>query len=132
MKRHLVQSTGSLVPLHMAARIVYAAVYQPHKSAASHERLGGLAQAIVALIPIYTIPRGETQPRRIPEPQLTGGVIRLGGKEVRFTDGRPAITGVLVTRTGIDHVIKLLSAAPDEEEIPVEPEAPIKGLGSAF
>jgi hypothetical protein len=132
MKRHLVQSTGSLVPLHMAARMVYAAVYQARKNAASHERLGGLAQAIVALIPIYTIACGETEPRRIPEAQLAGGVIKLGGKEVQFTDGRPAITGVLVTRTGIDHVIKLLSTVPNEEEMPVEPEAPIKGLGSAF
>jgi hypothetical protein len=125
MKRHLVQSAASLVPLHIAVRMVYAAVYhQRSNEAANHERLGGLAQVMIGIIPVYTVPAGETEPLRIPESQLAGGQLRLGGKEMQFTGGQAAIRSVLVSRTGIDHVIKLLRAAPDQDERPMQEEAP--------
>jgi hypothetical protein len=127
MKRHLVRSAATLVPLHIAVRRVYAAVYRrSSKDAASHERLGDLAQAMVTIIPLYTIARGDIEPRRFAESELHGGTIRLGGKELHFTDGRPPITSLLMTPSGIEHVIKVLQSVPPGEEMPMDPEAPAR------
>jgi hypothetical protein len=110
------QPPANLVLLHIAVRMVYAAVY--HRSdkpeAVTHERLSGIAQCMAALVPLYSGVSTHTVARRLSQEDLAGAMVRRGGKEIHFLDGRPALLTVSVSRTGIDHVIGLLEGAWEE------------------
>jgi hypothetical protein len=116
-----------LVLLRDAVRLVYAAVfYRRADSAVSQERLAGIAHAMAALVPIYVRESHYVResdmtvlaaPRRLTPAELAGAMVRRGGAELHFSDGRPALRDPQVTRTGIEHVIRLLGgeSASDPE-----------------
>jgi CRISPR-associated Cas5-like protein len=110
--------TEGFVPLHTAARIVYTAVYYRRTyDVPTPERLAGMAHVIIGIVPVYTIPKDHAQPRHLATGELSGGIVRLGGIELHFVDGRPSITALFVSRKGIDHAIKLLQ--PPQERMPL-------------
>jgi hypothetical protein len=115
---------ADLVLLRDAVRLVYAAVFHRRTdSAVSQERLAGIAHAMAALVPIYVSDPEVTGPaalRRLTPAELSGAMVRRGGAELHFSDGRPALRDPRVTRTGIEHVIRLLGgeSASDSEREP--------------
>jgi hypothetical protein len=117
------QPPANLVLLHIAVRMVYAAVYHRRDKleAVTHERLSGIAQCMAALVPLYIAGTTHTMARRLSQEDLAGAIVRRGGTEIHFTDGRPALLTVCVSRTGIGHVIALLEGAWDEV-LPSTPE----------
>jgi hypothetical protein len=123
--RELFLPKASLVPLHLAVRFVYTALHRAEQHVApTHERLDGLGQAIIALVPVYSAPPGEARARRVQQSALREGMVRQGGREIRYADGRPPLGELLISRTSIEHVIEFLRPVP-ESEPPMAPEQPV-------
>lgn len=97
-----------LVPLEIAVQCVYSAAYD---DAPTNERLTGLAQALVALMPVYArVSNAEAS--LVPASRLRDGLVRDCGNEMRFSDGSPALTNLFVPSNAIQHAITML-AEPD-------------------
>jgi hypothetical protein len=121
MTRELLLPKTSLVPLHLAVRIVYAALNRGQEHVApTHERFEGLGQAIIALVPIYCAPLGDPEAKRVQQNALRDAIVRQSGREIRYADGRPPLRDLFISRTSIEHVIEFLRAP--ESEPPVAPE----------
>ena len=106
------RTAGDLVPLEIAVRCIFSAIYD---DAPKHERLTGLAQAVVALVPVYAgASNGEVSP--VGESELRDGLVRDAGAVMHFRDRRPALTSLFVSSASIDQAIKLL--AGPERPIP--------------
>ena len=105
-----------LVPLHVAVRVVYLAVYRREhdEEGANDERLTGLAQAIAALVPLYTTSRNEEGVRRLTDEEVSEGRVRRAGRELQFSDSRPPLGELRISRTGMDHVIGLLESVKED------------------
>lgn len=97
--------TGGLISLEIAVRCIFSAIYD---DAPSHERLTGLAQAVVALVPIYrSLPQGNFSP--LTENQLRDGLTRDVGTVIEFRDGRPALTDLFISSTSLERAIAMLA-----------------------
>jgi hypothetical protein len=106
--------SANLVPLTIAARLVYVSVYHRRERAGpSHERLSAIAQAMAALVPLYTASGDSRNPRRVAAQELA--------------DQRIKFNSLLVSRTGIDHVIRQLD--PAGEELPAAAAEPASCAG---
>lgn len=122
MTRELFHPKAPLVPLHLAVRIVYAALYRDQEHVApTHERFEGLGQAIIALVPVYSSPPGEAEANRVQQSALRDGMVRQGGREIRYADGRAPLRDLFISKTSIEHVVEFLRAVP-ENEPPAAPE----------
>lgn len=124
MTRALLLPKASLVPLHLAVRVVYAALHRGEEHVPpAHERLDGLGQAIIALVPVYSAPLGEAHAGRVQQSALRDGMVRQGGREIRYADGRPTLGELFISRTSIEHVIEFLRPGPESD--PPLPEQPL-------
>jgi hypothetical protein len=104
------QTAGDLVPLEIAVRCIFSAIYD---DAPTLERLTGLAQAVVVLVPVYAgAANGDASP--IPERELRDGLVREAGAVMHFRDGRPLLTNLFISAGSVDHAIKLL-AGPERQ-----------------
>jgi hypothetical protein len=122
--RELFLQKASLVPLHLAVRVVDAALYRGQEHVPpTHERFEGLGQAIIALVPVYSALPEEAEAKRVQQGALREGMVRQGGREIRYADGRPPLRDLFISRTSIEHVVEFLRVVP-ESEPPMPPEQP--------
>jgi hypothetical protein len=77
---------------------------------AGNEHLNGLAYAIAALVPVYTVGDGG-EVRSISAEELRHGYFRAGAKELHFLDGRPSLNSLAVTPEGVEKVVSSILAA---------------------
>ena len=86
-------------------RCIFSAIYD---DAPSHERLTGLAQAVVALVPVYrALPQGNFSP--LTENQLRHGLTRDVGTVIEFSDGSPALTNLFISSRSLEQAIAMLA-----------------------
>ncbi len=102
------QTSLDLVPLEIAVRCVFSAIYD---DVPTPERLSGLAQAMVVLVPVYK-QTSDGEVSTVTDAELRDGLVRDAGTIVQFHDGRPALTNLFIAATSVDHAIRML-AAPD-------------------
>jgi hypothetical protein len=79
---------------------------------AGNEHLNGLAYAIAALVPIYTLGDGG-EVRAITAEELRHGYFRAGAKELHFLDGRASVDSLAVTPDGVEKVVSSILAAKE-------------------
>jgi hypothetical protein len=97
---------ASFVPLELALRYIFNEVYG---SVSSPDELNGLAMAVAALATIYQSENESTKVARvIPAPVAYSGTFRGSGKELRFVDGRAALTSLCVKAEDIAYVVGML------------------------
>ena len=108
-----VELQESVLPLPVAARTVYASVYQqddlsPADASLLAERLDGVASAIACIADLYAREDATSGAyRQVSQHEVHIGLFRRGGDQLCFKDG-PPITDLFVTRSGLDHVLSLL------------------------
>jgi hypothetical protein len=108
--------TNDLIPLEIAVRCLFSAIYD---DAPTHERLTGLAQALVALVPVYMrAPEGGVS--AVTESQLRDGLVRDAGTAIQFRDGRPAIEDLFVSSMSLENATSMLA----------EPQVPTPTMAS--
>ena len=102
----------TLVPLAVAVRLIHEKAYAPAGAEELSATLDGIAATVAALIPIYEY---ESDPakgaRLLSSVELSGGMFRDGGKELRFIDGRPARHFLAVAADDIPSVVTMLKGA---------------------
>jgi hypothetical protein len=109
------RNSADLVPLEIAVRCVFSAIYD---DVPTPERLSGLAQAMVVLVPVYTqAPHGEVS--TVTDADLRDGLVRDAGTIVQFPDGRPALTNLFIAATSVDHAIRMLAAPGVQADVAV-------------
>lgn len=105
----------TLVPLALAAQLVFVEVYGPGflgARAPTEEKLDAVATAISALVPIFEHGKDSADGARVlREAELFGGRFRRGAKELQFTDGKRARRLLAVSATDVSYVIRLLKEA---------------------
>jgi hypothetical protein len=101
---------GDLIPLEIAVQCIFSAAYDLEPT---NERLTGLAQAVVALVPVYVrAPTGEVS--LVDESALRDGLVKEGGALIRFSDGRPDLHDLFAPADSVEHARKIL-AGPEVE-----------------
>lgn len=107
------KAAHDLVPLELAARTIYQRVYEEqHRKAGiacGPEQLNGIAYAIGALLPLFTYEGDSQTLRPLSDEELRKGLFRDGGRSMIFLDGRPAISRLAVSASGLDNVARALS-----------------------
>ena len=98
-------TTRDLISLEIAVRCIFSAIYD---DAPNPERLTGLAQALVALVPVYrAAPGGRASV--LTESELRDGLIRDAGAVMQFRDGRPNLVELFISSTSLERAIAMLA-----------------------
>lgn len=104
----------SLMPLAVAVSLVHERVYPGHNVANAEEHLSSIATAIAGLVPIYEYGhKPEYTPRLLSGADLSGGLFRDRGRELRFVDGRATKLSLAVRANDVDRVVSILIQARD-------------------
>jgi hypothetical protein len=107
-KRNTSISKHDLVPVPLAARIVYERAYgAPPPVAHLDHRLDGLAYRLASVGPLYA---ALEEPRRLSRQEIATGLFRKGGKEFHFLDERAPILHLGVTQECIERTAAALRA----------------------
>ena len=107
---------GNLVPLEVAVRCIYSAAYSDSPTT---ERLTGLAQAVIALGPVYL--RGcQGDVASVAENDLRDALVRDCGEALHFMDGRAPLRGLFISREAMDRAIVLLGDSLPTVEGPLQ------------
>ena len=106
---HNDSTNNELIELEIAVRCIFSAIYD---DAPTQERLTGLAQAVVALVPVYRSAPG-CEIAAVSETELRDGLVRDAGAVMQFRDGRPALGHLFISSMSLEHAISLL-AEPQE------------------
>ena len=100
-----------MVPLALAVQVIWAKVYERRHNVgqAKEQLLNSLAGMLLAMVTVYEYtPDSEAAPRIVPAKQLSGGMFKGGGKELRFLDGRPPRRNLAVAADEVTIVIEKL------------------------
>jgi hypothetical protein len=111
-----------LVPLRFATRLINSRVYGDALGA-SPSRLLGIANAVAALVPVYTYSDDGEIIRRLTDEEMVTGHFRKDGEELNFLNGRPVIKNLAVAQTSVEEVVRLLTSANSQPRMP-EPLPP--------
>lgn len=71
-------------------------------------QLNALANTLTRLITLYSMSDDWTSVRSLTAEDMRGGLIAGGGKIIKFQDGRPAIFGLVITRTSLKAALEAL------------------------
>jgi hypothetical protein len=113
-----------LVLLEVAVHCIYSAAYDDLPTT---ERLTGLAQAVIALCPVYTRGcQGDVAP--VAENDLRDALVRDCGAALHFTDGRAPLHGLFITKEAIDRAIELLGHPVPNTPSPLQGHPLTRGL----
>jgi hypothetical protein len=107
-------SPQELVPLNVAARLVFQKVYLPfhHPQAGpGADQLNGVASALCGLAPVYVLGERGGAPRKLSADDLSGGLFRGGARELLFLDGRESIRNLAVSAAGLERAARALHDA---------------------
>jgi hypothetical protein len=102
-------SKHELVPLPLAARIVYQRAYgallpEVHLT----DRLNGLAYYLAGLGRVYAIEDNTSAPRWLSGDEIASGHFRNGAKELHFLDERAPLLHIGVTQECIERAVNAL------------------------
>ena len=103
------KAANDLIPLELAVQAVYARVYEAEHRKADPGQLNEIAQAIAALVPVFTYDKDPTSVRRLSEQDLQKGLFREGGRIMIFPDGRAPVRTLAVSGEALDIVLRELS-----------------------
>jgi hypothetical protein len=107
-----------LMPLHLAALVVFKRVYEKRSTTRTLGRLDahldGLAYAIGELAPLYVLNPDGASARPLAKKELDGGLFQDGARCLSFIDGRPAISNLAISAKAIGPVIDALLAGFEE------------------
>lgn len=112
-----VEFQHDLIPLPVAARVVYARIYEDKTASRGAslllERLDDVAAAIAGLASLYAYePARSSAVRRLTPGELQGGTFRSAGNELHFNNGREPLRNMAVARADLEQVIALLEESP--------------------
>ena len=98
-----------LIPLEVAARDAQRRAYpEANYVGDTHERLNGLAHAMAALVPLFTL---SPQRRMLTADEVARGHFRGGASSLHFIDGRAPITELAVSAESVDRFVESILAA---------------------
>jgi hypothetical protein len=110
----------SLVPLKLAAELVWARVYEgrPSPGAAKEELLNSIASTLSLLTAIYEYEpaSGSRGVRELSRGALEGGIFIGGAEELQFSDGRPPRRFLAIAADDISKAITALKGSALAEE----------------
>ena len=104
---------NNLIPLPLAARVVYARVYAKTTPCRDGsfllERMDGVAAAMSSMARLYTYdPARPDATRPLSQDELRGGLFRNGGREVHFHDGRQPLQNMAISHADLGKVLSAL------------------------
>ena len=122
-------SAHDLMPLEMAAAMVFRRVYEERKlpglRGTEARHLDGLAYTIAELAAVYIYDTNGSSLRRLSDDELRGALFQDGAKRISYVDGRKRITNLAVSIKEVEAVIGKLIAA-----FTAAPAAPVKRRGA--
>ena len=86
------QSTGSTARIAESTRNLY-------------------AELLSRLVTLYALSEDRQQVRALTRADVDGGIFRDGGREICFSDGRPSVRELALTRTALKSAIERLKRA---------------------
>lgn len=104
-------SPQELVPLNVAARLIFQRVYLPlhHPQAGpAPDQLNGVANTLCGLAPVYVLGERGSAARRLSPDDLSGGLFRGGARELLFLDGRESIRNLAVSAAEVERAAQKL------------------------
>ena len=102
----------ALVPLRLAAELVFSKIYEGRTTVERGPLLDSIASTIAALSPIYEYsPDPANPPRLLTRRELDGGMFKAGARELRFIDGRPTLAALAVAADDLSATIDALKSA---------------------
>jgi hypothetical protein len=102
----------SLVPLRLAAELVWAKVYQGRSSAAKDELLNSIAFTFSLLTTIYEYePESRSPARELSRAELDHGIFVGGAEELQFRNGRPPRRFLAIAADDISKAIEALKGS---------------------
>jgi hypothetical protein len=104
----------TLLPLRLAAELIFSKVYEGRVVTSREEILDSIASTIAVLAPIYEYSADSHQPARpLSRLELEGGMFKGGARELRFIDGRQPRMSLAVAANDVTHTIETLKSASD-------------------
>jgi hypothetical protein len=102
-----IELAHDLVPLQLVARTIYRRVYDDDREADwVDQRLNDLARAIATTVTVYCYyPERPGLMRELDQDERVVGRFQHGGKMLQFSDGRPPLQNLAVTRQALEQVI---------------------------
>lgn len=101
---------ADLVPMPEAALLTHLSAFgMDHTISRLHR--DDMAQALARLVPVYAVSDDRQTVWSLAAADLEGGFFAEGGRVVRFTDGRPPITGLAVTRSALKAAVAAVKDA---------------------
>jgi hypothetical protein len=106
------QLAHTLVPLRLAAELVFSKLYEGRHVASREEVLDSIATTIAVLAPIYEYSIDATNPaRRLSRFELEGGMFKGGALRIHFIDGRQPRTQLAIAANDVSDTIETLKKA---------------------
>jgi hypothetical protein len=113
-------STHDLMPLDLAARVIFRRVYADRSHGGMPTRmtahLDALAYTIAELAPIYVYEANGHALRAISREDLSGGLFQEGARALAYIDGRRAVRNLAFNATSINAVIQTLMASSNSAQ----------------
>jgi hypothetical protein len=108
-------SLHDLMPLDLAAAVIFRRVYGEHMPLHSPTRLSahldGLAYTIAELAPIYVYQRNGGSVRPLSREELAGALFQGGAKTISYIDGRAALADLALNARQVEALIHTLVAS---------------------
>ena len=102
----------TLLPLRLAAELVFSKVYEGRTTMERGPLLDSIASTIAALSSIYEYnPNPADPPRLLTRRELEGGMFKGGARELRFIDGRATLVALAVSADDLSATIEALKSA---------------------
>lgn len=101
----------SLTTLLEASLLAYLAC-NDHRSWGTDEDRDRMAGRLCELLELYAVSQDTLDIRKLSAAERREGAFRGGGRELAFSDGRPAIGGLAVQREALEKAIEQLTGKP--------------------
>ena len=99
----------TLMPLKLAAELIFSKLYADRSVGRRDEMLDSIATTIAVLAPIYEYgPDSHQRPRALSRAELEGGMFKGGALTLQFIDGRIARTSLAVSADDVSATIQAL------------------------
>lgn len=100
----------ALIPLQEACIIAHVEA-TGFRSWGTDETRDVMAARLCGLLDLYAVSDDRLEIRKISSTEWRAGAFVGGGRELVFSDGRPPVRGLTVTRKGLDQAIEQIVAA---------------------
>jgi hypothetical protein len=77
----------------------------------SDTELNAMADLLARMVTVFSVGDGQATANPLAERQLRAGTFSDGARVIRFVDGRPPITDLVVTRTALNSALHILKDA---------------------